>query len=82
MDGARLHVSHALFVFSEKKGNPRDGRLQLDATRPVAKKNLTSRRLMQPDIAFSGLVLPIYAVLLHHRSYPFPHPPLSSTSSV
>lgn len=45
MDGGPyLRVSRALFLFSEKKGNPRDGRLQLDAARPVAKKNLASRR--------------------------------------
>lgn len=66
-----------LVLFSEKKGKPRDGRLQLDAARPVAKKNLASRWLMQPDIAFSGLVLPIYGVLPHHRSCP-PIPPCVS----
>lgn len=33
-----LHTSFPV----ERKGNPRDGRLKLDAARPVAKKNLTS----------------------------------------
>lgn len=50
MDRAFLYLPHASSVPVEKKGNPRDGRLKLDAARPVAKKNLTSLRLMQPDM--------------------------------
>lgn len=41
---AFLCVPHTSFPV-EEKGNPRDGRLKLDAARPVAKKNLTGLRL-------------------------------------